>query len=322
VAIGILLVGGFGTRLKPLTNQTPKPMLPVGGMPVTEHQLLAAKKAGINTVILATSYLAEVFTPYFGDGSKWGMKLLYAVEKEPLGTGGAIRNAASLVDFADSDEEFVIFNGDVLSGHNIAAQLEFHRTNQADATLHLIEVADARAFGCVPTDSKGRVIDFLEKMENPVTKAINAGCYIFNPSVISQIPAGKVVSIERETFPQLVKSGRPVYGYNEQSYWLDIGTPAALFQGSRDFVGDGFLAGSGSKIGEGSTISGGTSIGQGSTIGANCKVSNSIIGDGVQIGDGCSIADSFILHKSQIPINSNILGKYISPTENLPISAQ
>jgi mannose-1-phosphate guanylyltransferase len=322
VAIGILLVGGFGTRLKPLTNQTPKPMLPVGGMPVTEHQLLAAKKAGINTVILATSYLSEVFTPYFGDGSKWGMKLLYAVEKEPLGTGGAIRNAASLVDFADSDEEFVIFNGDVLSGHNIAAQLEFHRTNQADATLHLIEVADARAFGCVPTDSKGRVIDFLEKMENPVTKAINAGCYIFNPSVISQIPAGKVVSIERETFPQLVKSGRPVYGYNEQSYWLDIGTPAALFQGSRDFVGDGFLAGSGSKIGEGSTISGGTSIGQGSTIGANCKVSNSIIGDGVQIGDGCSIADSFILHKSQIPINSNILGKYISPTENLPISAQ
>jgi mannose-1-phosphate guanylyltransferase len=322
VAIGILLVGGFGTRLKPLTNQTPKPMLPVGGMPVTEHQLLAAKKAGINTVILATSYLSEVFTPYFGDGSKWGMKLLYAVEKEPLGTGGAIRNAAALVDFAGSSEEFVIFNGDVLSGHNIAAQLEFHRSKQADATLHLIEVADARAFGCVPTDSTGRVIDFLEKMENPVTNAINAGCYVFNASVISQIPAGKVVSIERETFPQLVKSGRPVYGYNEQSYWLDIGTPAALFQGSRDFVGDGFLAGPGSKIGEGSTISGGTSIGQGSTIGANCKVTNSIIGDGVQIGDGCSIADSFILHKSQIPINSNILGKYISPTENLPISAQ
>ena len=319
MAIGILLVGGFGTRLKPLTNQTPKPMLPVGGMPVTERQLLAAKKAGINTVILATSYLSEVFTPYFGDGSKWGMKLLYAVEKEPLGTGGAIRNAAALVDFAGSSEEFVIFNGDVLSGHNIAAQLEFHRSKQADATLHLIEVADARAFGCVPTDSNGRVIDFLEKMENPVTNAINAGCYVFNASVISQIPAGKVVSIERETFPQLVKSGRPVYGYNEQSYWLDIGTPAALFQGSRDVVGDGFLSGPGSKIGEGSTISGGTSIGQGSTIGANCKVSNSIIGDGVQIGDGCSIADSFILHKSLIPENSTILGKYISPTENLPI---
>ena len=322
MAIGILLVGGFGTRLKPLTNQTPKPMLPVGGLPVTERQLLAAKKAGINTVILATSYLSEVFTPYFGDGSKWGMKLHYAVESEPLGTGGAIRNAAALVDFADSGEEFVIFNGDVLSGHNISAQLDFHRANNSDATLHLIEVADARAFGCVPTDSNGRVIDFLEKMENPVTNAINAGCYIFNASVISQIPEGKVVSIERETFPKLVKSGRPVYGYNEQSYWLDIGTPAALFQGSRDIVGEGFLAGPGSKIGEHSSISGGTSIGQGSTIGANCTINNSIIGDGVKIGDNATITDSFILHHSQIADGSKILGKYISLTENLPISAQ
>jgi mannose-1-phosphate guanylyltransferase len=322
VAIGILLVGGFGTRLKPLTNQTPKPMLPVGGLPVTEHQLLAAKKAGIKTVILATSYLAEVFTPYFGDGSKWDMKLLYAEENEPLGTGGAIRNAASLVDFTSTNEEFVIFNGDVLSGHNIAAQLDFHRANQADVTLHLIDVADARAFGCVPTDSNGKVLDFLEKMENPVTNSINAGCYVFNSSVISQIPAGKVVSIERETFPQLVKSGRPVYGYNEQSYWLDIGTPAALFKGSRDIVGEGFLAGTGSKIGENAVIAGGTSIGQRSRIGANCKINNSIIGDGVLIGDDCTIEDSFILHDSQIGDNSKIIGKYISPKENLPISLQ
>jgi mannose-1-phosphate guanylyltransferase len=322
MAIGILLVGGFGTRLKPLTNETPKPMLPVGGLPVTERQLLAAKKAGINTVILATSYLSDVFTPYFGDGSKWGMNLLYAVESQPLGTGGAIRNAAALVNFADSKEEFVIFNGDVLSGHDIAAQLEFHRANSADATLHLIEVADARAFGCVPTHPDGRVIDFLEKMENPVTNSINAGCYIFSPSVISEIPAGEVVSIERETFPKLVKDGRPVYGYHEQSYWLDIGTPAALFKGSRDIVGDGFRAGPGCTIGEGSVISGGSSIGAGSTIGVDCAISNSIIGDGVEIGDNCAIADSFILHNSKIADNSKILGKYISPSENLPISPQ
>jgi len=322
VAIGILLVGGMGTRLKPLTNQTPKPMLPVGGLPVTERQLLAAKKAGINTVILATSYLSEIFTPYFGDGSKWGMKLLYAVEEVPLGTGGAIRNAAALVDFADSREEFVIFNGDVLSGHDIAAQLAFHRANKADATLHLIEVADARAFGCVPTDPSGRVLDFLEKMENPVTNAINAGCYIFNASVISEIPAGEIVSIERETFPQLVKSGRPVFGYSEQSYWLDIGTPAALFKGSRDIVGAGFLAGAGCEIGEGSLVTGGTSIGLGSTIGANCTITNSIIGDGVAIGDNCTIADSFILHNSHVAEAAEIIGKYISPTENLPISLQ
>jgi mannose-1-phosphate guanylyltransferase len=248
------------------------------------------------------------------------MKLLYAIERQPLGTGGAIRNAASLVDFADSKEEFVIFNGDVLSGHSIAAQLDFHRKNQADATLHLIDVADARAFGCVPTDPDGRVIDFLEKMDNPVTNSINAGCYVFNASVISQIPEGEVVSIERETFPQLVKSGRPVYGYKEQSYWLDVGTPAALFKGSRDIVGDGFLAGEGSQIGTGSVINGGTSIGQGSTIGANCKITNSIIGDGVDIGDCCTISNSFILHHSRLAANLEVIGKYISPTENLPIS--
>jgi mannose-1-phosphate guanylyltransferase len=322
MAIGILLVGGFGTRLKPLTNQTPKPMLPVGGKPVTEHQLLAAKKAGIDTVVLATSYLSDVFTPYFGDGSKWGMNLLYAVESEPLGTGGAIRNAAALVNFADSHEEFVIFNGDVLSGHDIASQLEFHRVNRADATLHLIEVADARAFGCVPTHPDGRVIDFLEKMENPVTNSINAGCYIFNSSVISEIPAGEVVSIERQTFPKLVKDGRPVYGYHEQSYWLDIGTPAALFKGSRDIVGDGFLVGPDSTIGEGSAISGGSSIGAGSIIGADCLINNSIIGDGVEIGGNCTITDSFILHNSKVAVGSKIIGKYISPTENLPISTQ
>jgi mannose-1-phosphate guanylyltransferase len=248
------------------------------------------------------------------------MKLLYAVEKEPLGTGGAIRNAAAMVGFTDSAEEFVILNGDVLSKHNIAAQLALHKECGADATLHLIEVADARAFGCVPTDTKGRVTDFLEKMDNPVTNDINAGCYVFSPSVISEIPEGKVISIERETFPQLVKSGRLIYGYREQSYWLDIGTPAALFKGSRDFVGGDFLAGAGSNIAGDSLLTGGTSIGSGSTIGAGCKISNSIIGDAVVIGENCTISDSFILHNSIVKANSEIIGKYLSPNENLPIS--
>ena len=228
MAVGILLVGGFGTRLKPLTNESPKPMLPVAGLPVTEHQILAAKKAGIHTLVLATSYLAEVFTPYFGDGSRWDMKILYAVEKEPLGTGGAIRNAAQLL---GRDEEIVVFNGDVLSRHSIADQLAFHQQHKADVTLHLIKVDDARAFGCVPIDDEGRVTAFLEKMENPVTNLINAGCYIFSPEVIDRIPLDTVVSVERETFPALVAEQRPIIGYHEQADWLDVGTTAALFKG-------------------------------------------------------------------------------------------
>jgi mannose-1-phosphate guanylyltransferase len=324
VAIGILLVGGFGTRLKPLTNQTPKPMLPVGGLPVTEHQILAAKKAGISTVILATSYLSEVFIPYFGDGSKWGMQLKYAVEKQPLGTGGAIRNAAELIDLNSAllaNEEFVIFNGDVLSQHSISAQLEFHRKNRAAATLHLINVADARAFGCVPTDETGRVTAFLEKMENPVTNAINAGCYVFSPSVISEIPLNQVVSVERETFPALVDSGRPVFGYAEQSYWLDIGTPAALFKGSRDLVAGEFAAGPGTKFGEGAVATGGSSIGSNCQIGNAVVIANSIIGDQVIIGDGAEIKDSFILHGSEVEKGAQIHSRYLSKSENLEIPA-
>ena len=296
MAVGILLVGGFGTRLMPLTRHTPKPMLPVAGLPVTQHQLAMARNAGITTVVLATSYLSEVFIPYFGDGSKFGMKLLYAVEKEPLGTGGAIRNAADLL---GRDESIVIFNGDVLSSHNLRGQIDFHDKNGADVTLHLTQVDDARAYGCVPMDSNGRVTAFLEKMENPPTNTINAGCYVFSPSVIDEIAPNTVVSIERETFPHLVSSGKKVFGYLDQSYWLDIGTPKALMQGSRDLVSgvaDALalrdakvlshspqsLVMDGAKIDTSATISGASAIGPGSIIGAGVHIDGSIIGSDVQ----------------------------------------
>jgi len=316
MAVGILLVGGFGTRLKPLTDESPKPMLPVAGLPVTEHQILAAKKAGIHTLVLATSYLAEVFTPYFGDGAKWGMKILYAVEKEPLGTGGAIRNAAELL---GRDEPVVVFNGDVLSRHSIADQIKFHTANKADVTLHLIDVEDARAFGCVPTDADGRVTAFLEKMDNPVTHSINAGCYVFSPEVIDQIPLGKVVSVERETFPALVASGRPVFGYQEQSYWLDVGTPAALFQGSRDLIDGDFQAMAGTTIAPDAVITGGTSIGARCTIGAGVHIDDCIIGDDVTIGDGAVLSRSFIAHGTHIAAALEKSAYYLSQKLDLPI---
>jgi mannose-1-phosphate guanylyltransferase len=316
MAVGILLVGGFGTRLKPLTDESPKPMLPVAGLPVTEHQILAAKKAGIHTLVLATSYLAEVFTPYFGDGAKWGMKILYAVEKEPLGTGGAIRNAAELL---GADEPVVVFNGDVLSRHSIADQIKFHIDNKADITLHLIDVEDARAFGCVPTDANGRVTAFLEKLDNPVTNSINAGCYVFSPEVIDQIPLGKVVSVERETFPALVASGRPVFGYQEQSYWLDVGTPAALFQGSRDLIDGDFQAMAGTTIAPNAVITGGTSIGARCTIGSGVHIDDCIIGDDVTIGDGAVLAQSFIAHGTHIAPGLEKNAHYLSQKLDLPI---
>ena len=321
MAVGILLVGGFGTRLKPLTSESPKPMLPVAGLPVTEHQILAAKKAGIHTLVLATSYLSEVFTPYFGDGSKWGMKILYAVEKEPLGTGGAIRNAAQMLDLEHlGDEPIVVFNGDVLSRHSIADQITFHQAHSADATLHLIEVEDARAFGCVPTDDEGRVTAFLEKMDNPVTNSINAGCYVFQPSVLNRIPLGDVVSIERETFPALVASGRPVFGYKEQAYWLDVGTPAALFKGSRDLISDEFHAMPGSVIDPSAKITGHSSLGANVTVGANVQIDDCIIGDNVTIGAGAQLSHCFIFHNTSIPSGLQQSRHYLSTSISEPIN--
>ena len=321
MAVGILLVGGFGTRLKPLTSESPKPMLPVAGLPVTEHQILAAKRAGIHTLVLATSYLSEVFTPYFGDGSQWGIKILYAVESEPLGTGGAIRNAAQLLNSENlGDEPIVIFNGDVLSRHSIAHQIYFHQSKSADVTLHLIEVEDARAFGCVPTDDNGRVTAFLEKMDNPVTNSINAGCYVFHPSVLDLIPLGEVVSIERETFPALVESGRPVFGYKEQAYWLDVGTPAALFKGSRDLIDGDFHTMEGSLIDPSSKITGKSSLGKNVVIGANVTIDDCIIGDNVTVGDGAQLSHCFIFHGTTIAPGLSQSRHYLSAAISEPIN--
>lgn len=317
MTVGILLVGGFGTRLAPLTSESPKPMLPVAGLPVTEHQILAAKAAGVHTLVLATSYLSEVFTPYFGDGSRWGIKILYAVEREPLGTGGAIRNAAELLDLsANPDEPIVVFNGDVLSRHSIAAQIRFHEAKNSIATLHLIDVEDARAFGCVPTDSDGRVTAFLEKMENPVTNSINAGCYIFHSQVITAIPLGEVVSVERQTFPDLVQRSQPIFGYREQAYWLDVGTPAALFQGSRDLISGDFQMMADCEVGTEARISGKSSLGRAVKVGARTIIDNCIIGDEVEIGEDCQLRNCFISHGARIAAGTTSENFYHSPLKN------
>ena len=318
MAVAILLVGGFGTRLMPLTKNTPKPMLTVAGVPVTEHQIAMAKAAGITEIVLATSYLSEVFIPYFGDGSKWGIKVKYAVEEEPLGTGGAIRNAAQLL---DTNESVVILNGDVLSSHNLTEQIRQHEAHGADVTLHLTEVEDARAFGCVPTDNNGRVTAFLEKMDNPVTNQINAGCYVFNPRVISTIPIDTVVSVERETFPQLVASGAKVFGYLENAYWLDIGTPRALLKASIDIVkrSGEFLAMPGSSIDPTAVITGGSCIGPDSTIGAGAQIDASIIEAGSVIGQDAKISNSFVASGAEVEKNAKIASSFVTNGEILLI---
>ena len=306
----ILLVGGRGTRLAPLTNNTPKPMLQVAGIPFTQHQIEKAQSAGITEIVLATSFKADLFEPYFGDGSNFGISIKYAVEEVPLGTGGAIRNAAQMLSGAG---DVAIFNGDVLSQHDLDAQFKFHDEKGADVTLYLTKVADARAFGAVELDETGRVFAFNEKMDNPPTNIINAGCYIFNPKVIDEIPFAQVVSVERETFPQLLKSGAKVFGFIDTSYWLDIGTPTALLKASRDLViasGLDFMALENSEIETGARISGGSVIGRGAKVEAGALIDNSIIGDGSVVGPRARISNSFIAPGFNVPGDVIAEGNY------------
>jgi mannose-1-phosphate guanylyltransferase len=316
----ILLVGGMGTRLMPLTSKTPKPMLQVAGVPFTEHQIRKAAQAGISEIVLATSYKAELFEPYFGDGAKFGIKIKYAVEESALGTGGGIRNAAALLDDCD---QVVIFNGDVLSGHDLAAQIQSHINNRADVTLYLTKVEDARAYGCVELLADNQVKSFLEKMENPVSNMINAGCYIFNRKVIDQIPANQVVSVERDTFPSFLSSGVKVYGYLDSSYWLDIGNPQALVKASADLItgvitsvatpkhnGDHLIAAN-AQVSPSAIINLGTVIEPEVVVEGNCQISGSIISKGAKIGANCKIINSIIAPDTQIEAGMIVISNYL-----------
>jgi mannose-1-phosphate guanylyltransferase len=301
----ILLVGGQGTRLRPLTIGMPKPLLPTAGVPFLAHQLAKAAGSGVTRIVMATSYRADMFAEVFGDGAEFGLEIAYVHEPEPLGTGGGIRNAAASLR-SGADDPVVVLNGDVLSGHDLGAQLDLHRKADAAVTLHLVEVPDPARFGCVPTDLGGRVTAFLEKTPQPVTCQVNAGCYVFARRHIEAIPAGQVVSVERETFPSLIAAGETVMGYLESAYWLDVGTPEAFVRGSADLVlgelasaalpgepGAALLL-AGAVADPSAELTGGTAVGAGTTVGARASVHGSVLFDGVSVGAGARISASVV----------------------------
>lgn len=304
----VLLVGGKGTRLRPLTVNTPKPMIPAAGVPFITHQLARARAAGVEHVVLATSYLAEVFEPYFGDGSALGLHLEYVTETDPLGTGGAIRNVAHRLRSAPGDP-VLVFNGDILTGLDIPALVATHRATGADISLHLTKVPDPRAFGLVPTDSSGRVTAFLEKPQTPeeiATDQINAGAYVFTRSVIDAIPAGRPVSVERETFPDLLAAGAHLQGMVDSTYWLDLGTPQAFVRGSADLVlgrapspavpgrhGERLVL-PGAYVADDAKLSGGTCVAAGAVIGSGARVDGSTVLAGARVDAGAVVRGSLI----------------------------
>ncbi|HEY6422317.1 MAG TPA: NDP-sugar synthase [Pseudonocardiaceae bacterium] len=315
----VVLVGGLGTRMRPLTLSAPKPMLPAAGVPFLTHLLGRIRAAGVRHVVLGTSYRAEVFATHFGDGSALGLALDYVVEDEPLGTGGGIRNVAHLL----TEPDVLVFNGDVLSGLDPAEVVRTHRTAGADVTLHLVRVSDPRAYGCVPTTAEGRVLRFLEKTDDPPTDQINAGCYVFHREVIDSIPAGRPVSVERETFPGLLAAGAHLQAHVDASYWRDMGTPAAFVRGSADLVlglapspevpgpvgevlllpgakvhadaqvGGGSVVGSGAVVDSGATVFGSVLM-DGASVATGAHLQRSVLGTGAQVGAGAVLHDAVV----------------------------
>ena len=304
----VVLVGGKGTRLRPLTLSKPKPMLPTAGLPFLTHLLSRIAAAGIEHVVLGTSFQAEVFEVEFGDGAKLGLQIDYVFEPEPLGTGGGIANVLPAL----RHDTVAVFNGDVLSGVDELELLRFHAEKNADVTLHLVRVADPRAFGSVPTDADGRVTAFLEKTQDPPTDQINAGCYVFNRAVIEALPRGRELSVVREVFPRLLADGVPIFGYVDASYWRDMGTPEDFVRGSADLVRgiapSPALAGhrgeslvhDGASVAPGALLYGGTVVGRGAEIGPGVRLDGAVIFDGAKVEAGSVIERSIVGYGAKI----------------------
>jgi mannose-1-phosphate guanylyltransferase len=274
-------------------------MVPVMNVPFLERTLRRLKEAGIDDVILPAGYLPEAITSFFGDGGRLGMKLRYVIEETPLGTAGALKNVEPFI-----DGPFFVLNGDVLTSLDLRAMLAEHRRTGAIATLHLIRVDDPSAFGAVVHDADGRIRAFVEKprREDAPTNDVNAGTYLLEREVLDAIPAGRPVSIERETFPALIAAGRALYAYTTDDYWIDLGRPEAYLAAHRHIFDDAMPLGIGAgNAGPGLAFVPSAALRAPVFIGRNCRIAPdavvgpySVLGDGCVVGSGAVVADSLL----------------------------
>ena len=324
----LILAGGEGTRLRPLTSTTPKPVIPLVGRPFIGYMIEWLRRHGVDDVIISCGFMADGVRSVLGDGAEHGVRLRYVEEREPLGTGGALKFAQDLL-----DERFFMLNGDVLTDMDLTAQLAQHERTGARATLALIAVEDPSAYGLVRRDADHSVTEFLEKpsVTEIDTNLINAGAYILERTVLDLIPpAGTNASIEREVFPALV--GQGLYGYQSQGYWLDIGTPERYLQATFDILegivstaigqelADAHLALAGGAHVDGRVVPPAL-VGPGCRIAAGAIVGGrTVLGDGVEVGEGAHIETSVVLDGTRVgartTISSSIVGARVTIGEH------
>jgi mannose-1-phosphate guanylyltransferase len=320
----LLLTGGFGTRLRPLTYTRPKHLLPIANRPHIEHVLELLGRHGIDEVVLTTSYLADAFGSTIAAARARGLTLRVTHEPDPLGTAGAIKNAEPML----AGGPFVVFNGDILTDADLTEIIEWHRSRGAEATILLTPVDDPSAYGVVPTEADGRVLGFIEKpprREAP-TNLINAGIYVFEQSVLERVPAGREWSAETQLFPGLVSEGARLFALGSDAYWMDIGTPQKYLQANLDALsgryggngagGDMVLADRDARVSEaarivsacvgaGATVEGGATVESsvllpGAVVRSGATVVRSIIGEGATVAPGVRVTDRTVADNDQV----------------------
>ena len=314
----VVLVGGFGTRLRPLTTDVPKQMLPVVHVSMLERVIAGLARYGVDEAVLSLGFRPDAFIDAYPSGTCAGVALRYAVEPEPLDTAGAIRFAALE---AGIGETFVVVNGDVLNDFDLRSLLALHRARGAEGTIHLTPVDDPSRYGVVPTDADGRVLGFIEKppLNEAPTNWINAGTYVLEPSVLDRIPGGRKVSIERETFPAMVADGT-LYALGDPCYWIDAGTPATYLEVQLDLLGSRrgtpepgvhrdahvdpdarivrSVIGAGARIEAGAEVRDSVVL-SGAHIGAGAQLDHAIVAEAAHIGAGAVLTDHCVVGRGQ-----------------------
>ena len=306
----LFLAGGMGTRLKPLTDELPKPMVPIMNKPLLQRSMENLRKCGIHEIVISTGYKPQYIEAYFGDGSKFGLKIEYICEESPLGTGGAIKKTGHLY-----NDTFLVFNADILVNMDFQELVRFHKSKKAVATIAVTRVSNPSAYGVIEYDPSDYAVSFTEKPKADEVKSnyINAGVYVFEPEVLREIAADRPVSVEREIFPALLCSGYKIAVYKGCKYWMDIGTPEKYMQTHDDIMsGDCIISGvkfnehcvfkdGSSKIDLTAKITGPVYIGNNVKIGAYATVGpNTVIGDNVCIQGGGSVINSILWNEVNI----------------------